>query len=81
MFEGDAQRAVHAVNTEANDPTACAVVPTAYIRGRELAMVRTKYGAFRIVRILVLGVVAEAGYQAAAPAVFFSVVKIEEYDV
>lgn len=78
LFDGDAETAANAVNEEAKDPMACVIATIAYVRGHELETVRTSTGAYRIVRILVLGVVTDRGMEAAAPAPFYSIAEIEE---
>jgi hypothetical protein len=78
LFTGNTEAAIKAVNTEVNDPTACAVVNVAFVRGPEIGAGRTRAGAYRIFRILVLGVVTERGVLAAAPAAFYSLAQVEE---
>ena len=81
LYDGDAQRAVDAVNAEVHDPTACAVSTIAFVRGHQLATARSKDAAFQIVPILVLGVVTEAGLETVTPAALFSLFEIEELGV
>jgi hypothetical protein len=78
LFDGDAQRAASAVNEEVKDPTACAVLTIAFVRGPEVATARTRTGTYQIMRILVLGVVIQGGVRAAQPAAFYSMAQIEE---
>ena len=56
LFSGDAQAAIDAVNAEEQNPTACALVDVAYLRGAEIGMARNGDSAFEIVRILVVGI-------------------------
>jgi len=56
LFKGDAEAAVVAVNTEVQNPTACALMDVAYMRGPQIAMARHGDNAFEIVRILVVGI-------------------------
>ena len=78
LFNGNAEAAIKTVNAEANDPTACAVMNVAFVRGPEIGTARTRSGAYRIFRILVLGVVTDRGVLAAAPAAFYSVAQVDE---
>jgi hypothetical protein len=78
LFDCDLQRTASAVNEEVKDPTACAVLAIAFLRGPEVATARTRTGTFQIIRILVLGVVTQGGIQAAQPAAFYSMTQIEE---
>lgn len=78
VFRGDANSAANTVNTEVMDPTACAMVTVVYVRGPEVAVVNETGRTYRIVRILVLGVVTPAGVQPAIPAAFYSIVPVEE---
>jgi hypothetical protein len=47
------QTAIDAVNAEEQNPTACAVINAAYLRGANIGMARNGDTAFEIVRILV----------------------------
>ncbi len=55
-FKGDSEAAIHAVNREESDPSACGVMSAAFIRGPKIAAVSQGNVGFQIVRILVLGV-------------------------
>jgi len=81
LYDGDTQNAVDGVNAAEHDPSACAVSTMAYVRGPKLATARSKNTAFQIVKILVIGVVAEDGVHSVEPAPFFSVVTVEEISV
>jgi hypothetical protein len=81
LFEGDAEAAISAVNAEAQDPTACAVLEVAYVSGPQLGIARTRTDAFGIVPIIVVGVKTPAGLQRVSPGGFFTVVKVKEYAV
>jgi hypothetical protein len=78
---GNPQSAIRAVNTEADNPNACALSHIAYIRGARIGVVRTQGEAFEIIEILAVGLNTPAGWRAAQPATFFTPVKIKEYDV
>src|ERR1700674_4233954 len=64
LFAGDAQSAILAVNAEAHNPTACALMKIAYLRGSHVATARHGDNAFEIIRILVVGIDTAAGIQA-----------------
>jgi hypothetical protein len=80
-FSGDAQAAVDAVNAEDQNPTACALVNVAYLRGSHVGMARNGDNAFEIVRILVVGIDTAAGIQAVQPSAYFSLFGVKEYAV
>ncbi len=80
LFAGDAEAAVAAVNREENDPTACVIATIAFVRGPAIGTVRNRKAAYRIVRILVVGVLTETGLQAAIPEAFYSIDEVEEQD-
>jgi len=80
-LDGDVGAALRAVNAEEHDPNACAVVTVAFVRGPELATVRSKDATFQIVRILVVGMGTPRGFQSVAPAAYVSLFKVEEYAV
>ena len=78
LFGGDAQSAIHAVNAEVRDPRACGLANLAYLRGARVGTVRTLDATFEIVEVLVVGVVSQTGVRATRPAVYFSLLKIDE---
>ena len=78
LYDGDAAVAIHAVNAEEDNPTACGLVTMAYVPGPALSTARTKDHTFQIIDVLVVGVVTQDGIQAVEPAHFFSVVAVEE---
>jgi hypothetical protein len=81
LFSGDTQAAIDAVNAEEQNPSACALVDVAYLRGAEIGMARSGDSAFAIVRILVVGVDTAAGIQAVRPTAYFSLFAVKEYAV
>ena len=81
MFEGDLNVAVGAINTEEHNPSACGIADVAYVQGPELGVARSGSHAFRIIPIVVVAADTPAGYRAAEPALFFTVVEVEEYSV
>src|SRR5215471_3173558 len=72
LFSGDAQAAIQVVNAEEQNPSACALMNVAYMRGQQIGMARHGDKAFEIVRILVVGVETENGIRAVPPAAYFS---------
>jgi hypothetical protein len=78
LMHGDLQRAVNAVNAAEHDQTACGLSHLAFLRGANLATLRTKEGTFQIVEILVVGVVTEGGVQAVVPNLQVSLFKVDE---
>jgi hypothetical protein len=81
LFSGDAEAAVVAVNAEAQNPTACALMDVAYLRGPQLAMARHGDSAFEIARILVVGIATETDIKPVRPAAYFSLFSVKEYGV
>jgi len=81
LFAGDAQAAIRVVNAEEHNPTACAMVNVAFMRGTKIGMARHGDSAFEIVRILVIGVEADDGIRSVNPAVYFSLFGVKEYAV
>jgi len=78
IFAGDERAAMHAVNLEEKDPTACVYGTIAFIRGPEIATARSKGGTYNIVKVVVVGFLTEYGLRASAPAASFSLEKIDE---
>jgi hypothetical protein len=78
LLDGNAEKALKAVNAEENDPTACVGATIAFIRGPEITTARTKYGTFHIVRVLVVGILTEAGFRTTVPTAFFSFERVDE---
>jgi hypothetical protein len=81
LFSGDAQSAIRVVNAEEHNPSACAIVKVAYMRGLQIGMARHGDNAFEIVRILVVGVETESGLRPVRPAAYFSLFGVKEYAV
>ena len=81
LFNGEEQSAINAVNTEEQNPTACALATVAFMRGQDLGMARTKENAFQIVRVLVVGVETSSGLRSVRPNAYFSAFKVIEYNV
>jgi hypothetical protein len=78
VHDGDTQAAINTVNAEENDPTACVLGTIAFIRGPEIATARNSSGTYHIVRVIVVGVITQAGFHRAAPVASFSAEKIDE---
>jgi hypothetical protein len=78
LYHGDAADAAKTVNAEVKDPSACDMVAVAYVSGPEIATVRTQSRTYRIVRILVVGIVTAAGIAPAEPSMFYSIVPVDE---
>jgi hypothetical protein len=81
LFNGDARAAIRFVNAEEKNPTACAIMNIAYVRGAQVGTARHGERAFKIVRILVVGVEAENGIRPVRPAAYFSMFGVKEYVV
>ena len=81
LFNGKEQSAINAVNTEEQNPTACALATVAFMRGPDLGTARAKENAFQIVRVLVVGVETPSGLRSVRPSAYFSAFKVVEYDV
>src|SRR5580704_9009122 len=77
LFDGDVEAAVKVVNAE-EDANACVAGTIAYVRGPDIATARTQNATFQIVRVLVVGILTEAGFRATVPAAFFSAERVEE---
>jgi hypothetical protein len=81
VFAGDVQAAIRVINAEEHNPSACAIVNVAYMRGAKVAMARHGDKAFEVTRILVVGVETEDGMRPVRPAVYFSLFGVVEYAV
>src|SRR5262252_5883524 len=78
LFTGNAQATIRVVNAEEQNPSACAIMNLAYVRGPQIGMARNGDSAFEIVRILVVGIEAEGGVREVRPAAYFSLFGIKE---
>lgn len=67
-----------AVNQEANDPNACIIARVAYVQGAVLTEVRTPKGAFKVIEIVVVGVETARGMMQLVPALFYSMLRVNE---
>ena len=82
LFEGDSDKAVGTVNAEAHDDNACAVASVAFIPGSsKQATLRNAAGSFRVVQIVVVGIVTPVGVQKVPPFVQFAVAPVEEVEI
>src|SRR5215813_7500826 len=81
VFDGNAWAAIDAVNTEENDPKACALTDISYVRGPEVGIARSSSRAFQIVPIVVIGVNTSNGFAPVTPALFFTPIQIKELAV
>jgi hypothetical protein len=82
LFDGDSDQAVGKVNAEANDDNACAVAGVAFVpMSAGATTVRNGSAAYRVVQIVILGVVTPAGVQKVAPFVQFAVTPVEEIEI
>jgi len=80
LLDGGAESAIKVVNAEEKNPTACVVATVAYMEGPQLAVTHNKAGAYRIVKVLVIGLHTPAGVLPTAPAAYFTIFKIEEQE-
>jgi hypothetical protein len=81
LLSGDTQAAIDAVNAEEQDPSACALVDVAYLRGAKIGTARNGDSAFEIVQILVVGIDTAGGIRAVRPSAYFSLFGVKEYAV
>lgn len=77
----DAQAAIQIVNTEEQNPSACAIMNVVYMRGTQIGIVRHGDSAFEIVRILVVGIETDNGIRQIGPSIYFSLFGVKEYAV
>ena len=78
LFDGDEAAALKAVNVGEDDQDACDMVTVAYIRGPAIETAISKDAAFNIVRIVIVGIMTDAGLQATLPAAMFFVQRVDE---
>src|SRR5436190_6868303 len=78
LFKGDSGDALTSVNTEAHQDNACALAAIAYLPGDVSVTARNDKGAFRVLKILVLGVVTPLGVQQVSPFAQFTIMKVDE---
>jgi hypothetical protein len=81
LFAGDAQAAIRLVNAEQKNPTACAMMNIAFVRGIQLGTARHGDNAFHITHILVIGVENGNGIQPVQPAAYYSAFGVKEYAI
>jgi hypothetical protein len=81
LFSGDAPAAIQAINTEEQNPSACALLDVVYVRGAQIAMARHGDNAFEVVRILVVGIATDSGIRPLRPAAYFSLFHVKELAV
>jgi hypothetical protein len=81
LFAGDAQAAIRVVNAEQKNPTACAMMNIAFMRGNQLGTARHGDNAFQITHILVIGVENENGIQPVTPAAYYAAFGVREFAI
>jgi hypothetical protein len=81
LYNGDKAAAVRAVNRAEKDPTACGVASAVFVRGPQTATAQADSMAFKIVRILVLGLDSDDGFRPVQPAPYFTAFGVTEYRV
>src|SRR5215475_3793423 len=81
LFAGDAQAAIRVVNAEQKNPTACAMMNIAFMRGNQVGTARHGENAFQITHILVIGIENGNGIQPVQPAAYYSAFGIKEYAI
>jgi hypothetical protein len=73
LFAGDVGAALHAVNSEQESPTACDITTIAYVPGDDVATAKGPCGHFRVVKILLIGVLTEdEGFLFTVPEPYFT---------
>jgi hypothetical protein len=88
LYDGDVATTLTVVNGEQAKngeqaaKHACDVATIAYVMGPEVSQARSTNGngTFRVVRVLVLGVLTDKGLQASVPTPFYSAAKVEEQE-
>jgi hypothetical protein len=79
LFTGDVGTALHAVNSEQDNPTACDIATIAYVPGDEMSDAKGPCGHFRVVRVLLIGVFTEDhGFLFTVPSPYFSMQPAEK---
>ena len=81
LFDGNQSVATRAVNSEENNPMACATLQLSYIPGPKQGMARSRSHAFQIIPIVVVGIHTAGGSSSVAPKLFFTVVEVKEFAV
>lgn len=82
LFDGDAEKAIETVNDEANQENACGVASVAFmLASDETKTVRSGGRTFKILHILVMGVVTPGGLQRVSPLPQYTLVKVDEIEV
>jgi hypothetical protein len=82
VFKGDMKAALTTVNTEAKKEDACAAAAIAFLAGETATTARNNDGeAYKVLRILVLGVVTDMGLQQVAPFPQFTIMRIDEISI
>ena len=78
LYDGDFDAAVRTVNTEVQDPSACAMASMTYLVSPPLATEKHKDVTFQIVQIIVVGVITKDGVASVKATKLFSVLKVDE---
>jgi len=81
LLRGDTKNAgisVSAINAEDSRGNACGVADVVYLRGSDVATVRSAGDTFQIAPVLVIGILHGNAVQSVPQNVYFSVLKVDE---
>jgi hypothetical protein len=78
LFERDLEAAITTVNSEENNPTACAMTDIVYVQGRQLGMARSAAHTFKIIPIMVIAENSPTGYRSVESVPSLMLVEIRE---
>jgi hypothetical protein len=81
IFDQNLEAAISVVNTEENNPTACAMVDIAYVQGRQLGMARSASHTFKIIPVVVVATNTPSGYRPVEPTPSLMLAEIREFAV
>lgn len=77
-YNGDANEAMKAVNTEVGKQDACVVAALGFIKGESKQTVRHGDSAYVVTEILVIGALTPNGFQLVEPIKWFTAFKVNE---
>jgi hypothetical protein len=78
---GDVAQAIKTVNTEANNPSACAQVVAAFVRGKDLGEVHRAHDSLNVVEITILAVPENNQWQFVAPVKQYTAFPVKGFEI
>ena len=79
--DGDVARAIRTVNTESNNPAACAQVVAAFVRGKEVGEIHRSHDSLTVSEITILAVPENNQWQFVSPVKQYTAFPVKGFEI